>query len=213
MPRDVSVARYCIQFLLMSPACFSPTEQVCVCLCACVGVCIVMMMIICCCRCIVRQQMEFSMLILIGCYFIISVCVCAFVHACIVVMMIICGRRCIVRQQMEFSMLILIGCYFIIWQVEFCRVTLGCLAWCHVTGQVFYDVCLFVDCLTSQQHASVSQGRICSDNSTCCHTEIEVTDPTFYLTKSQYTDTEPTGPSTDPITPGAWQGSHWSANF
>ena len=30
--------------------------------------------------------------------------------------------------------------------------------------------CLFVACLTSQQHASVSQGRICTDNSTCCHT-------------------------------------------
>ena len=68
-------------------------------------------------------------------------------------------------------------------------------------------------CLTSQQHASVSQGRICSDNFTCCHTEIEVADPTFYLTQSQYTDTGPTSPSADPITPGAWQGSHWSANF
>ena len=33
---------------------------------------------------------------------------------------------------------------------------------------------LFVGCLTSQQHASVSQGRICSDNFTCCHTEVEV---------------------------------------
>ena len=31
-------------------------------------------------------------------------------------------------------------------------------------------VCLFVGCLTSQQQASVSQGRICSDNFTCCHT-------------------------------------------
>ena len=68
-------------------------------------------------------------------------------------------------------------------------------------------------CLTSQQQASVSQGRICSDNFTCCHTEIEVADPTFYLTQSQYTDTGPTSPSADPITPGAWQGSHWSANF
>ena len=48
---------------------------------------------------------------------------------------------------------------------------------------------LFVACLTSQQHASVSQGRICSDNFTCCHTEIEVADQTFYLTQSQYTDT------------------------
>ena len=74
-------------------------------------------------------------------------------------------------------------------------------------------VCLLVGCLTSQQHASVSQGRICSDNFTCCHTEIEVADQTFHLTQSQYTDTGPTSPSTDSIPPGAWQGSHWSANF
>ena len=73
--------------------------------------------------------------------------------------------------------------------------------------------CWLVGRLTSQQQASVSQGRICSDNFTCCHTEIEVADPTFYLTRSQYTDTGPTSPSADPITPGAWQGSHWSANF
>ena len=70
-----------------------------------------------------------------------------------------------------------------------------------------------VGCLTSQQQASVSQGRICSDNFTRCHTEIEVADQTFYLTQSQYTDTGPTSPSANPITPGAWQGSHWSANF
>ena len=78
-------------------------------------------------------------------------------------------------------------------------------------------VCLSVGCLTSQQQASVSQGRICSENFTCCHTEIEVADQTFYLTQSQYTDTGPTSPSADPITPGAWQGkplecqflSHW----
>ena len=74
-------------------------------------------------------------------------------------------------------------------------------------------ICLLVACLTSQQHASVSQGRICSDNFTCCHTEIEVADPTFYLTQSQYTDTGPTSPSADPLTPGAWQGSHWNASF
>ena len=79
-------------------------------------------------------------------------------------------------------------------------------------GQVHTD-CLFVGCLTSQQHASVSQGRICTDNFTCCHTEIEAADQTFHLTQSQYTDTGPTSPSADPITPGAWQGSHWSANF
>ena len=40
---------------------------------------------------------------------------------------------------------------------------------------------------------------------------LEVADPTFHLTQSQYTDTEPTSPSTDPITPGALQGSHLCA--
>ena len=65
-------------------------------------------------------------------------------------------------------------------------------------------------CLTSQQHASVSQGRICSDNFTCCHTEIEVAD---HLPLRQYTDTRPTSPSADPITPCAWQDSHWTTNF
>ena len=50
-------------------------------------------------------------------------------------------------------------------------------------------------------------------NFTCCHNEIEVADQSFHLTQSQDTDTGPTSPSTDPLTPGAWQGSHWSANF
>ena len=72
---------------------------------------------------------------------------------------------------------------------------------------------LFVCCLTSQQHASVSQGRMCLDNFTCCHAEIEVADQTFHLIQSQYTDIGPTSPSTDQIIPGAWQGSHWSAIF
>ena len=68
--------------------------------------------------------------------------------------------------------------------------------------------CLLVGCLTSQQHASVTQGRICSDKFTCCHTEIEVADQTSHLTQSQYTDTRLNSPSADPITPGVWQGSH-----
>ena len=67
-----------------------------------------------------------------------------------------------------------------------------------------------VGCVMSQQHASVSQEGIYADKFTCCHTEIEVADQTFHLTQLQYTDTSP---STDPTTPGAWQGSHWSANF
>ena len=72
---------------------------------------------------------------------------------------------------------------------------------------------LFVGCLTSQQDASLSQGRISSDKFTCCHIEIEVADPTFYLTQSQYTDIRPTSPSADPIMPGVGQGSHWSGSF
>ena len=72
---------------------------------------------------------------------------------------------------------------------------------------------LLVGCLTSQQHASVSQGRMCSDDFTCCHTEIVAADQIFYLTQSQFTDTRRTSPSADPIRPGAWQGSHCRANF
>ena len=67
--------------------------------------------------------------------------------------------------------------------------------------------------LTSKKHAGVSQGLIYSDNCTCCHTEAEVTDETFYLTKSQYPDTGPTSPNADSKTPGEWQCSHCSANF
>ena len=83
--------------------------------------------------------------------------------------------------------------------------------WGEITG--IFELFVLVGCLTSQQHASVSQGRICSDNFTCYHTEIEVADPTFHLSQSQYTDTRPTSPSTDSIRPGAWQDSHWRANF
>ena len=41
------------------------------------------------------------------------------------------------------------------------------------------------------------------------HTETEFADQTF--THSQSADIGPTNPSDDPITPGAWQGSQWSA--
>ena len=72
---------------------------------------------------------------------------------------------------------------------------------------------LFVSCLMSQQHASVSDGQTCSDSCTCHHNQREVADQTFYLTHLQYSDTGTTSPSTDPITPGTWHGSHWSINF
>ena len=66
---------------------------------------------------------------------------------------------------------------------------------------------LVIGCLTSQLHASESQGRICFDDCTCCHTETEVKDQTRCLTQSQYSDTDPTSPSPHPITPGAWQAA------
>ena len=72
---------------------------------------------------------------------------------------------------------------------------------CMIPCPLYYVICLLVACLASQQHASVSQGMICSHNCTCCHTEIQVADQTFHLTQSQY-DTRPTSPSADPITPG-----------
>ena len=61
---------------------------------------------------------------------------------------------------------------------------------------------------TSQQHARLSQGRICTDKCRRYHTEIDATDQTCYLTQSQYTETGPASPSANP---SAWQGSHWSA--
>ena len=73
--------------------------------------------------------------------------------------------------------------------------------------------CLLVGCLTSQQHASVSQRRICSDKCTCCRTETEVADQSFYLTQSQYADTGPTGPRADYVMLGACQGSYRSTSF
>ena len=59
----------------------------------------------------------------------------------------------------------------------------------------------------------LSQGRICSDSFSCCHTEIETANQILYLTQSQLTDNRPTSPSADLIMPGAWQGSRWSAIF
>ena len=65
---------------------------------------------------------------------------------------------------------------------------------------------MLVGCFSSQQHASVSQGRFCRDSCTCCHTEIEVADQTCYLTQSQYFHTaETTRSSTDE----AW----WSPQY
>ena len=77
----------------------------------------------------------------------------------------------------------------------------------------FFFVVAFFGCLTSKQHTSVSQGQICTDNFTFCHTQTEAADQAFYLSHSQYIDSGPTSPSADPINSDAWQDSHRSANF
>ena len=76
---------------------------------------------------------------------------------------------------------------------------------CVFCFEVMVHACAVV--VESLQHVSVSQGQICSDSFLCCHTEMEVTDQTFYLTESQLTDTKPTSPSTDPIMLGTLQVS------
>ena len=134
-------------------------------------------------------------------------CMCVCVCVCVCVCARACVRACVYVCVRAYA------CVCLCVHAR-ARVCVACMCMCvSVCMHVYVCACLFVGCLTSQQHASVSQGRICSDNFTCCHTEIEVADPTLYLTQSQYTDTGPTSPSADPITPGAWQGSHWSANF
>ena len=73
---------------------------------------------------------------------------------------------------------------------------------------------MLVGCLSSQQPAKCISGTdFFSENSTCCRTETEAADQTFYLTQSQYTDTGPTSSSADPVTPGVWRGSRRSTNF
>ena len=52
-------------------------------------------------------------------------------------------------------------------------------------------VCLLVGCKTSQQHACISQGGICRDNCTCCHTEIEFADKTISSSHSTLTPDQP----------------------
>ena len=123
----------------------------------------------------------------------VCICVCVCMHVCV------CARMCACERARA--------------RARVCVCVCVCVVLKSDGNEQGLIVCLLVACLTSQQHASVSQGLICSDTFTCCHTEIEVADQTFYLTQSQYSDTGPTSPSANPITPGAWQGSHWSAIF
>ena len=48
----------------------------------------------------------------------------------------------------------------------------------------------------------VSYVWICLERVMCCHTQTEITDPTCYLTHSEYTDTWSVSQSPAPLTPG-----------
>ena len=71
--------------------------------------------------------------------------------------------------------------------------------------------CVVAESLNTMQN--VSQGRICLDACTCCHTEVDLACRACCYTQSQYTDIGPTRPSADPIDLMAWQGSHRSSKF
>ena len=77
----------------------------------------------------------------------------------------------------------------------------------------FHIVCWLAGCLLNVPAAGWCISGTDRLNCACCHTEIEVAGETFYFAQSPYTDTGPASPSADPISPGAWQGSRWNANF
>ena len=62
---------------------------------------------------------------------------------------------------------------------------------CPVYCKQLSNVCLLVDCLTSQQQASVSQGRICSDNFTCKQLSKQSGDAIFHEPIKAYMITKP----------------------
>ena len=51
-------------------------------------------------------------------------------------------------------------------------------------------VCVLFGCFTPLQHASESQGHICSGNCSCCNLSIEVADPTGYLIQSLFNNND-----------------------
>ena len=72
-------------------------------------------------------------------------------------------------------------------------------------------VCLLLN--VPARYYSVSQGRACSDDCSCCHTDAETAGQPLHITQSRYTDTGRTSPRANPISPDPWQDSHWSTKF
>ena len=67
---------------------------------------------------------------------------------------------------------------------------------------------MLVRCFTSQQQARVSQRRICLDNLTCCHTEIEVADQTIEIERVRETG-RGEGRETDRVAQTDRQTGNW----
>ena len=89
-------------------------------------------------------------------------------------------------------------------------------SWPGVTGRdnkLDLLLLLFVGCLTSQQHDGVNLRDRSAQTIVRAAKLRQKLQQTLYLTESQYTDTRPTSPSADSVTPGAWQGIHCSASF
>ena len=68
---------------------------------------------------------------------------------------------------------------------------------------------LSAGCLTSHTHAIETQGWSCLDSCRGYYTEIEQ----IAISTSQYSETGPRSPDTDPITPGTAQDSHRDTQF
>ena len=68
---------------------------------------------------------------------------------------------------------------------------------------------LFVDSQRPSNVQSASQGQVCSDDGTCCHTETEVADQTYNLTLSWYTAIGPVSRTTHLVMLHCHRASLW----
>ena len=70
-----------------------------------------------------------------------------------------------------------------------------------------------VSLLLNSQTARCISKRICHGDFVCCQTETEAADQTCHLAQSRYTNTGPTSPNIDLITPGVRQGGDENTKF
>ena len=58
----------------------------------------------------------------------------------------------------------------------------------YTVNEIYHTKLVFwlTGSLSSQQNTGVSQGQVCVDSLTCCHTETHVANQTYYIIQSQY---------------------------